>query len=316
MINTLKKIKNILKRNLKKFFKKQSIPVSAPVPEPEITATTETNEAIISPAPELIENAKFINSHEGEECFILGNGPSLKRVNLDKLKDKYVITCNMFTKVAGYEKVHSNIHVVIDDAFFQKRQEFSIEEKELMEIWKKICDMQIPVFVPLSAKEFITTNAIDKATEIYYLDILRFELPDRFGNELKVDISKPINSYTNVVQFSIVLALNMGFKKINLLGCDATGIYALLNTIIEQNKMEIHAYDNDSAKNQYAKIVTKNKLADSLYWESFNYLGFERLNELCITKNIQLYNLTDISLIDGIPKGDGKEYYNNLQGEI
>ena len=261
------------------------------------------------PAPELDNNKKLINTHQGE-CFVLGNGPSLKRIDLEKLRDKFVITCNMFIKVSGYEKVCPNAHVVVDNVFFGKRPDCSIEKKELDEMWEKICGMKVPIFVPLSVKDFIIENGIDKKADIYYLDIIRSHLPDRRGTPLKVDITKKINSYTNVVQFAIVVAINMGFTKINLLGCDGTVIYGYLNAAADNQNIETHGYDNDSySKKLYLNKVQKNKLAENLYWEFFSYLGFERLNELCKKREIQLLNLTDKTLIDGVPKANGSAFY-------
>ena len=318
MINFLKKhlpprVKQIIKKLIKKQLGSKPVveQVVSPAPtlsvtsEPEITNNSELNETITA-APELAQNAKFINSHEGEECFVLGNGPSLKRVNLDKLKDKFVITVNRFTKVTGYEKVHSNIHILVDVAYFDSNN--LLGEEELNKIWEDIEKMKIPVFVPLVAKNYINNKELEKKIDIHYLDILVNEIPDRFGTPLKIDILKPINSYTNVIQFAIVLAINMGFKKINLIGCDATSIYAILNAAEENKDIEIHGYENDNAKDIYKKLMNKMKLAESLFWESFNFLGYERLSELCVQKGIKLINLTDKSLIDSVPK----EYCEDL----
>ena len=259
-------------------------------------------------SPELEKNSKIINSQNGE-CFVIGNGPSLKRVNLNKLRDSYTITCNMFTRVFGYELIKSNAHVLADKIFFDDRDDVKYSKNELTRIWYDISKMNVPVFVPLYAKQYIIDNGINNMMDIYYLDILVNEIPDRNNNELKIDISKPINSYVNVVQFSIVLAMNMGFSRINLLGCDTTGVFGLLNAAYENSDMQYHAYDDDDSKEVMRSIVEHNKISDSLYWESFNFLGFERLYQLCFDRGIELVNLTDKTLIDGIPKEDGSRYY-------
>ena len=43
-------------------------------------------------------NKKFNNIHKGERCFILGNGPSLREVDLGLLENEFVFTCNFFGK--------------------------------------------------------------------------------------------------------------------------------------------------------------------------------------------------------------------------
>ena len=309
MINFLKKhLPPRVKRFIKKLIKKRPNSCSKQISVPK-SSSTEKQKQVITFAPELTKNMRFVDSHKGEECFILGNGPSLKRVDLEKLQDKFVITCNMFTKVNDYKKARSNIHIVVDNIFFEKYDEYSIEKNNLNEMWNKICGMKVPVFVPLSVKDFIVENGLDKKTDIYYLDIIRSHLPDRSGRPLKVDFTKPINSYTNVVQFGIVVAINMGFTKINLLGCDGTVIYSILNAAADNQEIEAHAYDNDDSKQKFENQIKKIKLGSALYWESFSYLGFERLNDLCEQKAIQLLNLTDKTLIDGVPKGNGAMFY-------
>lgn len=42
------------------------------------------------------KNMTLKNISEGETCYILGNGPSLNRVDLSKLKGKHIITVNKF----------------------------------------------------------------------------------------------------------------------------------------------------------------------------------------------------------------------------
>lgn len=254
-------------------------------------------------------NATLRNSHQGE-CFILGNGPSLKRVDLDKLKDNYVITCNMFAKLKDYEKVKTDVHVVVDSVFFQSRTDGTYFEDDVIEeMWESICNMDAKVIVPFSGKQYIEAHKIDKRTDVYYLNIDLYDIPDRKRKKIRYDITKEITSYVNVVQFAIIIALNMGFKKINLLGCDTTGIYGVLDAVLHEDSLVLHAYDEDKSKELYKMQVVKNGIADQIYWESFSFLGYERLFELCKNLGVELVNLTDVSLIDSIPRGDGTQYY-------
>ena len=264
-----------------------------------------------SKTKELRRNTEFIDSQSGE-CYVIGNGPSLNRVNLAALKDQFVITCNLFPRVSGYENVNSNAHVVVDSIFFDNRQDAKYGNTELNAIWKDICKVKSPIFVPLSGREYIVSNRIDQEADIHYLDILTNEIPDRTGNKLKIDITKSINSYVNVVQFSIVLAINYGFKKIGLVGCDTTGIIGLINAAYDNDDMEYHAYSgkSDGSKKLLSEIVNNNGLADVLYWESFNFLGFKRLHDLCKEQGIELLNYTDKTLLDSVPKIEKKELYS------
>ena len=50
-------------------------------------------------------NEKYRNIHDGERCFIIGNGPSLKNVNLSKLCNEYTITVNQSPRMASRQRV-------------------------------------------------------------------------------------------------------------------------------------------------------------------------------------------------------------------
>jgi hypothetical protein len=43
----------------------------------------------------------FKNKHKGERCFIIGNGPSLRYEDLERLKVETTMVCNSFIKVFG-----------------------------------------------------------------------------------------------------------------------------------------------------------------------------------------------------------------------
>ena len=59
-------------------------------------------------------NKRFHNTHNGERCFILGNGPSLKEVNLRELSNEFVFTVNNFGFVENYTDVNTNVHLWMD----------------------------------------------------------------------------------------------------------------------------------------------------------------------------------------------------------
>ena len=51
-----------------------------------------------------IKNLKQLkNIHVGERCFIIGNGPSLKKTDLSKLKDEYTIGTVSYTHLRAHE---------------------------------------------------------------------------------------------------------------------------------------------------------------------------------------------------------------------
>jgi hypothetical protein len=92
----------------------------------------------------------------------------------------------------------------------------------------------------------------------------------------------------NVVSFSILAAMFMGFKKINLLGCD-------YNAFCTNGKG--HAYDDKSELGQF-----KYNLAFYLrfYWitTEIHYL----IAKLAKRNGVEVINMSEGSLLDAYPK--------------
>ena len=81
-------------------------------------------------------NMKFKKLYEGERCFILGNGPSLKEQNIELLKHEYVFTVNQFCRNPISEVIKPNFHFWVDDLFFTVDRNKN-EDMELVSVMKK-----------------------------------------------------------------------------------------------------------------------------------------------------------------------------------
>ena len=171
-------------------------------------------------------NLKFKNCHEGERCFILGNGPSLREVDLSFLADEVVFSVNNFARVKNFKEAKTNYHLWVDEAFFEMREENKMDHEELLYNYKAIAEEAPCCFVPLVGKRYIEDNKLDKILDINYFDIFEWV---KEGRRIICDLDKQITGFTTVVQYAIVIAIYMGFKEIYLLGCDSTNIIAMLN---------------------------------------------------------------------------------------
>lgn len=60
------------------------------------------------------ELIKFKNLHEGEDCFIIGNGPSLNNTNLSLLKGYHVIGLNKINMIFDKIKLDLSYHVSVN----------------------------------------------------------------------------------------------------------------------------------------------------------------------------------------------------------
>lgn len=248
------------------------------------------------------QNERFRNTHVGERCFILGNGPSLKNVDLSLLADEFVFTVNNFGFVDGFEKAKTNVHLWIDAAFFNATNRVKLDQKKLMLSYTKMSTQNPICFVNIQGLPFIKQNKLDEILQINYIYEGISHITS--NNPLYLDISKPITGFWNVVQFAIVVAIFMGFKKIYLLGCDSTGILETINFILNLPMVDNHAYndpEDDLERNN--QIIDNSGITPAFFGNYCCFLGYDKLYYVC--KNflkVDLINCSSQTIITGIPR--------------
>ena len=244
-------------------------------------------------------NKRFHNTHNGERCFILGNGPSLKEVNLKDLSNEFVFTVNNFGFVENYTDVNTNVHLWMDNSFFMLREDQKYDKRRIFESFDLICKVNPICFVPYVAYPFIKNNELDKKLNINYLVLDKY-LQDQVIQNFSMD--KLLYCVNTVVQVAIQIAICMGFKKIYLLGCDSTNIETIINTVLNKENKNMHAYKNDDTDRVYKDMMAKVSMTDVFYDQYMLFLGYTLLNKYCNKNKIELENIKKNTLINDIKK--------------
>lgn len=240
-------------------------------------------------------NKKFKDIHKGERCFIVGNGPSLKKLDLSKLKDEITFTVNniMHDKYI-YETVNSDYHVLIDPFYYTLDPEIP-EDKTIIELLKSI---NYPNKKPICITGYEGRNALHKYGLDSSLDLIytyqHKYLTKSFSGQ--IDLSKNIPSSQNVVQAAIFSAIYMGFKEIYLIGCDMTNIFLTY----EANDNGDQAISKDFHAYKYTESEMKTMLNYSskidneymLYDFAKTFSIFKSINEYAFKRNIKIKNAT------------------------
>ena len=139
---------------------------------------------------------KFKNLHAGEDCFILGNGPSLNKMDLSPLADYHTFGQNKIFLI--FDKVDLNLSYLVSVNPYVIEQ----SKKEFEEIY-------CPVFLSHTASR----NVVADKPHIHRLHTLNvWSFYD--------DITQPICEGHTVTYVSLQLAYYMGFKRVFLIGVD------------------------------------------------------------------------------------------------
>lgn len=145
------------------------------------------------------------DTHIGEKCFVIGNGPSLKAEDLDKLKEKGIFCL-----------ASKGIYNIFDETDWRP-DIWGVSDLDYIKL-KEDDINQLTGFPKLVCAQAYTQKGIQLKDVIYY-PFIQAERTPRFFNR---DIMKGIHFYGTITGKLINIAVYMGFTEIYLLGCDNT----------------------------------------------------------------------------------------------
>jgi len=140
----------------------------------------------------------FQEKHRGQRCFIMGNGPSLKNMDLRPLQNEVTFGLN-------------RIYLLFDKLPFIPTYYVCVNELVLEQFAFEIKRLLIPKFLNWNRRAHFDSND----TSGNYLR-LSLSIHDRFNQ----NIAQPFYSGGTVTYIAIQLAFIMGFSEVILLGVD------------------------------------------------------------------------------------------------
>lgn len=160
----------------------------------------------------------YQNIHRGERCFIIGNGPSLRSMDLELLNSEYSFGLN-------------RIYLLADQMNFAPTYLVSINALVLEQFSDEIAELSMPKFLNWNLRKQFPPE--DESTNFINLSL-------RIGDRFQKEILSPISSGGTVTYVAMQLAYWMGFKEVILIGVD--------HRFVDQgipNKTEIRSSETD-----------------------------------------------------------------------
>ncbi len=236
-------------------------------------------------------NKSLKNIHKGERCFIVGNGPSLKNMNLEGLENEYVITVNtIFRNDSIFSKIKSNCHVISDPNLFKLNK---TETDNFSKNTKKY-NSNILLITPYYKNNIFKQLFKDKIYQIF---------PHRlWSKNLILDFTHNMPVSQNVVHTAIYTAVYMGFKDIILIGCEMTSFYENFAANVGKHE-SFHAYElTDEDKKGYEKVKDSHDNAYMLHDYAITFDIFKDINRYCESNHIRIINATIGGILDMFPR--------------
>lgn len=210
-------------------------------------------------------------------CVILGNGPSLSKVDFSIFDDKTVLyATNRAILHKDFDKLTNVNYILSDNYFFQ--------EKEGKKILKKIDKAQNinNIIVPSSWFYYRLFRSKNSKKYIYVNYKRDEELKNfKFTNDIYSGLRV---GHTIVLDFCLPLAIFAGFKKIFLIGCD-----------FDYSKKTQYFYGKNLNNKNFKKNHGTEKQEKS--WKNNIRLGFERINDFCTNNQIEVLNCSNEKLL-------------------
>lgn len=177
------------------------------------------NRTLFFLAERIIErNSKFKNIHEGESCYLFGNGASLKYFDLQNFSDKPAIACGAFFLHQDFRKINVKYYYEGEPFFYYPYWKNPYTRKFNRNFMggfykrKVLLNNDIPFFCSLSNYFGI------RGEHIYYVH--HFDTLFNGFSNCRLDGS--FTSMASALSGMLSLAVYMGFKDVTLVGCDYT----------------------------------------------------------------------------------------------
>jgi hypothetical protein len=140
--------------------------------------------------------AALKDSRKGERCFIIGNGPSLKQMDLSCLKNEYTIGMNRF-------------YLMFPELGFKTTYFVSINDLVVEQCAADLQTLDVPTFISWRGRQWVKPRE-----NLYYL------FTTYTGPKFAKDIRGRLWEGATVTYASMQVAFHLGFSQVILIGVD------------------------------------------------------------------------------------------------
>ncbi len=214
------------------------------------------------------ELKKYKNTHEGESCFLIGNGPSLRPEDLEVLHENNIFCfgANMIYKIYNKTKWRPNFICLSDDY----RYEAILEDIDNVE-------------AQLILSEGFHRLSNMRSEKVDYVHVIYQEFGDN-KPMFSDDIVKGVYwGSETLYDIGMQVAFYMGFKTIYMLGFDHSSVGK--SPMDKGNHFIEDYYDNNNRMMRYIKLrgMPQWKMGDRQY---------EQTKKIAEQKGVKVYNAT------------------------
>ena len=246
---------------------------------------------------------KIKNKFEGKRCFIMGNGPSLNKMDLNLLKDDYVWGSNRCSLL--YDKIcwRPSFYCAVDTRVVPDNAD---------EINSLIASQNTTLFFfPL---KFRRQDIINSGENVYWYN--EYIIPNlalnkkiSYSEVFTQDASRWVASVTTVTIAALQMAVYLGFNPVYLIGCDTS--YKIPSTIqFEKNNLDLLISTKDDDENHFDPQY----FGKDCKWHDphpeLMIKHYEYAKKYCDSHKIQIFNATIGGNLETFPRINYNTLFN------
>lgn len=216
-------------------------------------------------------------------CFIIANGPSIKRQDLTLLRDETTLVVNSFHFHPDYARIRPTYHVVVDPLHVADRP-------NTLDWLRELEKMETPTthIFPVEGEELFRKHGLFRKKDVRY--VLLSE--QRCGpGSVKVDLAKPVSGVRCVSAAAILVACYLGFREIYLLGCD--------HDWLAHPTVDTHFYDSNP---HYPDTMATYTYEAMMEFQLELWREYRGLREFALSRGCRVYNATGGGFLDVFPR--------------
>jgi uncharacterized Rossmann fold enzyme len=240
---------------------------------------------------DVARNAELKDRYRGQRrCFVIGNGASLKDMDLSVLANEITIGCNSFYKHEQARRVDLKYHCVGDPMFFENTPRAVEWHREIESAMPRATKMFHARGQPLVREHGLYRDQ----TIYYYRHGITVDEPEL----VDFDFTRPLCvGHTTGSRLAIPLAIYMGFTEIYIIGFDANWM--------ESYRGSYHFYEKHALWPEFDAQATDKRhprYADQLINALRDFESHALLYEAAKARGVNIYNAGKGGLLDTYPR--------------
>ncbi len=228
------------------------------------------------------------NKHKGKRCFIIGNGPSLKPEDLEKLKGEFTFSSNKIYKIFDRTTWRPTFYMVVD-----------------------------PIVLEENVEDINEIEAITKFTLRGYKDLFKADI--YFNNNLyetergtfSTKIMESLYSSGTVSYHLLQIAYYMGFSEVYLIGHDYN-----FKGAISRTKDLSFLRNEDNSKIYFSEDYIRSDEKKAGQAPEEMYIGMEKAKHVFEGSMRHVYNASRFSYLDVFEKRNFETIWRDKHEEI